>query len=541
MAVVASHASAYTLIHVVGSTAFRAATTVAIIDELAGATASNYVKSKTVYAAYDAGPITSATEQIFANGVLPGTTNAGSDPAATVVIVTHWTGSAAGLIDLTVGATQNLFFDDTNATIQGDMYPLDSSTYLFAGSPETAAGPAGAIGQIDQSTAGQSVDMEMCDVNKFSVSSEMATATLTGTLTSPTGTFTSMAQIASAMKGSTVVDAGTNSTGNAGKVGHVAICPFVWAVGNMTSDSGTTVYSNDNSSFTVPSNITQNAADQLITAGFVAQGLLTGTAKQADFSTIFYLDGRNEDSGTRIAAFSEAQFGVTTAPFQYKIGDGSTTTNPTQYFPASTTLNGQPQIGWGTTGHSGYNGGSNVQAALDIPNDGNVTFAATNGGQAITGSPTNSFFIGYLGLPDAANALNGGAAKVLSYNGVTENATNIQNGTYTFWSYEHCYRKSNSADNATINTIADLIFKKDADVFYFAPTASGNGSTAVITGTSTSLPAGVTHAEQADGSYITGTVSGKTVPTLLSVGLFDDSFVNVTRSKTSEGTPVIHN
>jgi hypothetical protein len=83
----------------------------------------------------------------------------------------------------------------------------------------------------------------------------------------------------------------------------------------------------------------------------------------------------------------------------------------------------------------------------------------------------------------------------------------VTNGTYTFWIYEHCYRLSSNNGTTTgnlIDTIADLIYNNDADVIFSSGT--------------------VTHAQQSDGSYISG-----------SAGLFDA--LNVSRS-TTEGLPV---
>ncbi|MEI9999469.1 MAG: hypothetical protein WDO13_10035 [Verrucomicrobiota bacterium] len=63
----------------------------------------------------------------------------------------------------------------------------------------------------------------------------------------------------------------------------------------------------------LPTNITQQAAAALIGSGSIFQSLLTGLNNDPDTANAFYLVGRNEDSGTRIGAYAESQFGVTSA------------------------------------------------------------------------------------------------------------------------------------------------------------------------------------------------------------------------------------
>ena len=125
------------------------------------------------------------------------------------------------------------------------------------------------------------------------------------------GPYGSVNALATACYGNTIKDAGTVAPG------AVAIVPFQWVVGNMNGVNGTagtaTKYG-DGSSFTVPTNITQQVANQLIGVGAVPQALFTGLSNEADFGNWFMFLGRNEDSGTRILYLMESQFGVTTAP-----------------------------------------------------------------------------------------------------------------------------------------------------------------------------------------------------------------------------------
>jgi len=480
-------ASAQTIIHVAGSTAFRTGTSIAIIDTLAGTTAAGGTGAGSVFAAYSDTSIAGAGKQIFANGTLPGNST-GAGGAATIIIEATWTGSLAGVVDLTAGASAAAFLDETNSTIQTAVNSGAVNTTTDLGGTMLAASPA---------THSGTVELALSDSNKATIAKELANANQTGTI----GSFSPVSGLATALAtacgGSTVVDAGT--TGFAKDVGVVAVVPFEWVLGFITTPS-----------YTAPTNISQQTARQLLTSGFVQQALFTGGNTTADLQNYFYLEGRNEDSGTRIGALSESQFGVTANPVQFQVGDDASTLSPALPFPAGTPLNTEPLINWSNAGHSGYASGGNVAAALEIANNGStVTFSS--------GKPTKntgaSYFLGYLGVTDATKATTGNNhATVLTYNGVAYSPGAVQNGSYTFWTYEHAYRLSSVSGTTltTVNAIADNLYFTDADATYSTST-------------------GVGHAEQLDGTYVTG-----------SAGLFVDGFLNVSRS-TTEGGPVKHN
>lgn len=476
-------AAAPTIIHVAGSTAFRTGTSIAIIDTLAGTTPAGGAGSTPVFAAYSDTSVAGAKEQIFANGHIDGTA-----PAATIIIEATWTGSLAGVVDLVAGTSTAAFIDETNATVQSAVTSgsVNLSTYLGGTNLNSTT--------LTHST-NQTVEMAMSDSVKTTIQKELANANQTGTIGAfaPSSTGTA-APLATACGGSTVIDAGTS--GFAGGAGVVAIVPFEWVLGNTTGATG----------FTAPTSISQQQARSLLSSGYVPQALFTGGNTTADTTNYFYLEGRNEDSGTRIDSFSESQLGVTASPFQYQVGNDSTTLSPALLYPAGSALNTEPLISWPSAGHSGYASGGNVAAVLKLANTGSVTFSS---GKAPSNSG-KSFFIGYLGLTDANGAIGAGAT-ALSYNGVPYSAQNVENGSYTLWGYEHCYRlTSHNGDvfGNTIDAIADNIFFNDADVIY-----NSNGAF---------------HAENSDGSYQSG-----------SAGLFQDGFINVSRS-TTEGGVVTH-
>jgi hypothetical protein len=490
-------ATAVTIIHVAGSTAFRAATSIAIIDALCGTAPTSIgigggstTGTTTVYAAYDtAGKnITSANSEIYANGYIGSVDpNPGHDVAATIIIEATWTGSLAGVTDLVAGASAASFLDETNANViaavnSGSLAP---GTYGNATYPPQITSPG-------YHTTNNTVEMAMSDSLKATISKELATGTLSGTLTGTSYTGAAgLAAISTAINGNNVLDAGTSNF--AGGNGDVAIVPFVWCLGASSP------------AYTAVTNMTQQEARALLSVGSVSQSLFTGGSTAADTNNYIYLTGRNEDSGTRIGALSESEFGVTGNPIQFQIGDGSTVYTPIQKFPANSALNTEPQISWANAGHSGYASGGNVAFALDYVDPGtSLTFASGKN----SGNTGASYFTGYLGITDAKTAITGGAAQ-LTYNGVPFSYTAVENGSYTFWTHEHCYRLSaHNGDTYgnTIDAIADLIYACDADITYSTST-------------------GVTH-NYNNGSY----TSGISCP-----GLFDA--LNVNRSET-EGLPV---
>ena len=83
----------------------------------------------------------------------------------------------------------------------------------------------------------------------------------------------------------------------------------------------------------------------------------------------------------------------------------------------------------------------------------------------MTDTFSNKFaLIGYFGTSDAAS-VNGGNNN-LTYNGVAYSATAVQEGQYTFWSYEHLmYRPSLAGTQKTVaDQLAQQILTADATV-----------------------------------------------------------------------------
>ncbi len=189
----------------------------------------------------------------------------------------------------------------------------------------------------------------------------------------------------------------------------VGVVVFRWVRGNATGAP---------SGFSSMTNITTLLAQNLLNGG-LPLSQFSGTTADAAFAVEVL--GRDEDSGTRLVSFAEPGFGVQSTPLQYQptIGTGTlagtiTALNP---FPANTVLGISYPVG-----HSGYSSGGTMAGDLNKPVDASLS----------------TYLIGYLGRSDAATVTNGVA---LTYNGATDTDTNVREGAYTFWSYEHLMYK----------------------------------------------------------------------------------------------------
>lgn len=191
----------------------------------------------------------------------------------------------------------------------------------------------------------------------------------------------------------------------------VGVIPFQW-VKSKGASAGVT-------------NMTPLLAQaQWIGTGTCPLALYTGL--NADESTLIYATGRDGDSGTRIATFAESGIGNTTTVQQY---DAGAATEPTLY--AQQTVNGIVF----PPGEGGEKSG------------GTLAGASKMGKTGLTKS-----YVGYLGIGDAPTLVGLGGA-TLTYNGISYSLTAVEEGQYTFWSYEHLFYKSGL--NGTPLTFAD--------------------------------------------------------------------------------------
>ena len=128
-------ASAQTVIHIAGSTAFRSPCTAAIIDYLATAGGAH-----SVFAGYT-GSLLGNSQAIIANGTI------GSGGTATTIVETYWTGSLAGVVDLRAGNDSGTKYLDPSTMGSAAVTAFNASTAINA-----SAGYTG--GQLFNGTTG---------------------------------------------------------------------------------------------------------------------------------------------------------------------------------------------------------------------------------------------------------------------------------------------------------------------------------------------------------------------------------------------------
>jgi hypothetical protein len=312
---------------------------------------------------------------------------------------------------------------------------------------QSAAAPAGTalVGFLPNSATGSN-GASACIVN-----------------TNATVAFSDTYQTASRFNGTYLGVTYANLTGVAnapGQDGIVGVTTFNWVA---------------NSNF--PStNVTSQFAKYILGAGYAPVSLLTGTL--SDSNNGVYLIGRNIDSGTRITTFAETGFGSLTTAKQYAWGTNwstnsagatinvsSTASDNKLFLWPKETINGVPSA---TTGNGGNSSGGtlcgymtktlNLGTTQIVDNRATLTQAQlASSANYSTFSGTN-FLIGYSGRGDANGQIANGL-KLLNYNGVENTTTNVANGGYTFWAYEHIYLGASATadDIYAANGIASTI------------------------------------------------------------------------------------
>ena len=193
-------------------------------------------------------------------------------------------------------------------------------------------------------------------------------------------------------------------------------------------------------------NVTSQNFQDLFHTGGLPLCFFTGNS--SDFGTTVTPVGRYNLSGTRITAILDSGAKLTQSLHQYALSDNGTTTPGL----ASTDTAAPPSDGtqWLSVGNNGYFSGGNV-------------------GKAIHASSVNSAppAIAYLGLADASSKLTatgGGAAASegpVAFNGQAPwvggtypsgnwNLSGVENGSYTFWSYERLYASPSDSSSSFI-------------------------------------------------------------------------------------------
>lgn len=454
-ATLAGSAYGQTTIRIAGSTAFRAAA-------IAGV--ASLLQTGYTYAYNGSGSPTLAGAAGAGAAIFSGTTYDGNNP---VVIKAFWTGSVSGCSDVVSGRA-----------IQG-----------FLSNSDLPSSAGGAIGSGTDAVAAK-VDIAFSDASAGADALALQLANSAGKTLKST--------IQSAVNGGTLIEAGTQ-----GQPAQ-AVITFVWTA--MAEKSGGAL------PFT---NINQEQAATLVKNGFVPVSTYTGS--MTDTNNYLLLFGRNEDSGSRVNAFAEAQTGFGQSCVQWYPSFTATNamTNPSTSidsysdnnttvleggtgavlssmvpWPTGWTLNTNTTVAWtgaANNGHSGYIKGSQVADFLSSQNPVtgvNVTVSA--------GYSTGSVYpVGYLGTSDSYAAhVSPGSAPILTYNGVAYSQAAVELGEYTFWGYEHCYYLSS---NLTPSSVGQTFANDLADGVYltYADTDSVSTPGSLMQSTSSQYTAGV--------------------------------------------------
>lgn len=215
-----------------------------------------------------------------------------------------------------------------------------------------------------------------------------------GTSNTPTGASTAKAQFAL----SDCDQGSTSFTNPALEDAKVAVVPFRFLVNKST------ITGNFN-------NMTPQQFRALYGSGQLPLSFFTGNPADTKF---VYGAGRDSGSGTRVITLAETGYGIFVILNQW---------TGTPAGGALTTLS--------FAGDGGFSSGGNLATLL----------SATTTSVSVAGAPAAEILItGYAGIPDSDVAITGGA-KALKWNGHDYSVANVQNGQYTFWSYEHMFGK----------------------------------------------------------------------------------------------------
>ena len=472
-----AQASSPVKLTITGSTAFRAATENAIANTLTSPTASYATKTG------------SATTIDMADYV----TFTGKSSNTTYNVLLSWSGSESGIaataqttaplptaqfltvadnvqttvtpavapailtggnqVGLTTGGPASVFENDVSNVCMSDGWQASTPFHgTYVGTTYAAL-----TGDDIASTPGVSVigvvPFEFVASLLDSNGNSYAPAVYTGSLSTTAGsTAATLDSVVTGLKQGALISGNPNVRANtsiqilAGGGTSVTLSSPATATG----DTATTF------DYTGLSNISDNLARKTFESAGQSVALLSqfsGSNQDAGISVLAV--GRNHDSGTRNAMVLNTMIDkagtATTAIQQYYPLDpnglvigttgAATTIASTELVPAEM-ING---INY-NQGQSGYSSGGSLAKVFTATND-----------------LPNTLFISYLGLNDAKTAL-GGNAQALSYAGFYYSQTAVQQGQYTFWSYEHLYYKSalGSLQKGFANSIANQLATSDA-------------------------------------------------------------------------------
>jgi hypothetical protein len=327
-------AHAQTVIHIAGSTAYRAATVTAIEAALTAGGSFTYAYVGTP-------PLVAGNEKKANQAIFKGNVKI-SGNTVPVEFKTSFQGSVGGVADLvnhlTVGTGGSAYPNGGGGWLADSNLPASGGAVVSSSAPLDPASVA---------------DVAMSD--SFQTSTPFTSTTLSGKI--------------------------------------VGVVPFEWVKGLDTSLSTLT-------------NITTANAYNLLKGSFTFGG-----------AKVFAI-GRDEDSGTRLAAYEDASGGKDNGD----IGNAPYPSVPQQYqfaasgtpapWAAPVTVDG---FTYPNAGHSGYSSGGALATDLN--------------------KATTVPYVAYLGINDAGSVNTG--KNGLQFNSHPYSVTNVGSGAYTFWGYEH--------------------------------------------------------------------------------------------------------
>jgi hypothetical protein len=176
-------------------------------------------------------------------------------------------------------------------------------------------------------------------------------------------------------------------------------------------------------------NITTAEANQIIVNGYY-RNASTVSGVPADSSDGVAIIGRNFGSGTRANAMNNfVSQPILTVIDQWMWSGSSSATTAALLYPSSNpgTLTFAGNYAAGQTlveiGDDGFDSGGGVASAMNVD-----------------GSGSGVVLIGYLGINDAKGAhspSSGGPGSYIAFNGVYESDNAVEQGSFTYWGYEH--------------------------------------------------------------------------------------------------------
>lgn len=210
----------------------------------------------------------------------------------------------------------------------------------------------------------------------------------------------------------------------------------------------TFVWVSDNNAPT-PLNMTTQIANNILGNGTVSLALFTGAS--TDSTKTVYLTGRYNGSGTRATALAETAYGVFNPIVQYYPITSGVHGNITslQIWPSSSFNPAGVEGVDLTAGNGGFTSGGHIVTPIGSNMIAGSNNVLDDGGNVIGSTNATDVLVSYLGTGDAANANGSGTSHYLTYNGGTYSVANVENGSYTFWGYEHLLFITLSADETT--------------------------------------------------------------------------------------------